>query len=464
MESSSPSLTGTQRLAEFVSKLRYDALSAEIRESARLHLLDTIGCELAFAHLPASTAVYRYAELFPSNAGDTATIANHGRKTTMEIAALTNATFAHGFEMDDTEMSSVSHPGSVIVPAALAVAEAVAATGEELITAIVAGYEVMVRVGRAARGMELRGFHATPVAGVFGAAAATASLLRSDADTIMHALGIAASRASGIAEYGLTGGSVKRLHAGLAAQSGIQAVRLASVGMTAPTEALEGKRGIVQAVSATGRPGILTEPLTPSAVLDTGFKLYTCCAGQHTVIDAMRGLIEENPELRANTVESIHVIQNAWEAELVGTIKEPTDVVTSQFSAAFALGLRLVRGSNAITEYTEANIKNPEILGIARRVSYEAQNPDSPLEGFAPCAMSVTLKDGRVLQNAVSFARGTPQMPLSPADLEEKFFGLNLGEVGSDKAHEVVGLVANVEGLADAGVLARAMVSPTAAV
>jgi 2-methylcitrate dehydratase PrpD len=320
----------------------------------------------------------------------------------------------------------------------------------------------MIRVGRAARGMELRGFHATPVAGVFGAAAATASLLHSDADTIMHALGIAASRASGIAEYGLTGGSVKRLHAGLAAQSGIQAVRLASVGMTAPTEALEGKRGIVQGVTATGNPGILTQPLEPSAVLDTGFKLYTCCAGQHTVIDAMRGLIEENPELRADAVESIHVVQNAWEAELVGTIKEPTDVVTSQFSAAFALGLRLVRGSNAITEYTEANIKDPEILGIARRVSYEAQSPESPLDGFAPCRMSVTLKDGRVLENAVSFARGTPQMPLSRADLDEKFFGLNVSTVGEHKAREIADLVSGVEDLADAGTLARAMVSAIA--
>lgn len=451
-------LTGTQRLAEFVSGLTYDAIRADIRESAKLHLLDTIACMLSFSDLPASLAVRRYGELFPAEAHDAATIAHHGGTTTMEVAALINATFAHGFEMDDTDMPSVSHPGSVIIPAALAVAEALGSTGEELITAIVAGYEAMVRVGRAGAGMERRGYHSTAVAGPFGAAAAAASLMRCDAETTAHAFGIAASRAGGIAEYGLTGGLVKRLHPGLAAQSGIQAVRLARCGMTGPTAALEGRRGLIRAITETGNPELLRAPVEPRAVAETGFKLYSCCAGQHTVIDGMRLLMAEHPELRPESVSGIHVLQNEWEAELVGTTKVPRDLISAQYSAAFALGLRLVRGSNAISEYNEVNLHDPDILGIARRVTYEAQDPDEPLRGFAPSVVTVTLTDGRVISKDVPYATGTPHAPLSRSDVEGKFLDLTSAAVPVDTAHRIIDAVGRIEESADAGALARALV------
>lgn len=452
--------TGTQRLAAFVAGLRYDVLPAEVCDRAKLHLLDTLGCAIAFARdLPASDAVYRYGEQFPPNARDTATIVNYGRPTTMEIAALVNATFAHGFEMDDTDMPSVSHPGSVIIPAALAVAEAVGSTGEELVTAIVAGYEAMVRVGRAGKRMERRGYHSTAVAGPFGAAAAAASLLHLDAETTAHAFGIAASRASGIAEYGLTGGLVKRLHPGLAAQSGIQAVRLAQCGMTGPTAALEGGRGLIRAITETGDRELLTQPVVPSAVVETGFKLYSCCAGQHTVIDAMRLLLAEHDELRPENVAAIHVLQNEWEAELVGRTKEPHDLISAQFSAAFALGLRLVRGSNALTEYNATNLVDPTILDLARRVTYEAQDPERPLDGFAPSVVTVTLADGSVLSKSVPFATGTSQAPLSRAEVEAKFLELTAQTLEAQAARALVEQINRVETLADAGALARALVS-----
>lgn len=453
----SDTTTGSQRLAEFVARLSYAALPERIRENAKLHLLDTIGCMLAFADLPASEAVYRYGEQFAPAANDTATIVNRGRTTSMEIAALVNATFAHGFEMDDTDMPSVSHPGCVIIPTALAVAEAVGASGEELVTAIVAGYEAMVRVGRAGKGMERRGYHSTAVAGPFGAAAVTASLMHCDAETTAHAFGIAASRASGIAEYGLTGGLVKRLHPGLAAQSGIQAVRLALCGMTGPAAALEGGRGLIRAITETGNVDLLKAPVEPSAVAETGFKLYSCCAGQHTVIDGMRLLMAEHPEVQADAVDSIHVVQNEWEAELVGRTKVPQDLISAQFSAAFALGLRLVRGANTLREYNASNLRDPQILGIAERVTYEAQDPGHPLEGFAPSVVTVTLNDGRTFSKSVPYATGTSQAPLARSDIEEKFLGLTSAAVPPAAATQIVETVNRIEDLADIGTLTRAL-------
>jgi 2-methylcitrate dehydratase PrpD len=232
----------TKQLAHFITSIQYDDLDHAVIEKAKGLILEQLGCQLAFATLPWSRAVYDYVRDRKSNREES-TVVHYGLRTTMDDAAFANAVFNHGFEMDDDEPNSVSHPGCVVIPPALALGEKDKTKGKEFLTAVVVGYDVMIRIGTATRPLIKRGFHGTPVIGTFGAAAAVSKILQLNTDTVLHALGIAASNTGGIAEYTVSGGSVKRLHAGFASQGGLRAAFLAQYGLTAPATALEGEKG-----------------------------------------------------------------------------------------------------------------------------------------------------------------------------------------------------------------------------
>ena len=232
----------TKELSQFVYDIRYDDLIPQVIDKAKGLILDQLGCELAFSTLAWNEAVYQYVKEKANPQGVSAVV-YYGLKTTAEDAAFANGTFGHGFEMDDTEMRALTHPGSVVIPAALAMGEAHKISGRQFLIAIVVGYEVMVRVAMASRTSIERSFHGTAITGPFGSAAATCKILGMKAEKIIDALGIAASESGGIAEYAISGGSVKRLHAGFAAQAGIRAALLARSGLTGPVTALEGVKG-----------------------------------------------------------------------------------------------------------------------------------------------------------------------------------------------------------------------------
>jgi len=449
--------SASSELAGFIS-----GASAQIdptaRQLAKLHILDTLGCQVGFASLPWSRVVFDYATE-QASAGP-ATISYYGAQATDVMAAFANASFAHGFEMDDTHMGTASHPGVVVVPAALAVGQGVHASGADFLTAVTVGYEVMVRVGLASVGMIQRGFHTTSVTGPFGSAAAAAVLWSMDADRIAHGLGVAASKASGITEYSASGGSVKRVHAGLAAQSGIESMRMARAGVTAPTLALEGKRGLLRAVSDVVDADAMTRGLGEVyEMCTTGLKPYCCCAGQHTVIDAMTALQRAHPDLGAETIRRIRVRQNPREADVVGRVKEPTDITGSQFSAAFGIALRLVKGGNGFTDYLGARLDDEELLAIARLVDYESTAGQTPLVGDGPCEVRVEMQDGRVLEADVAYAAGTSRKPMSEAEVVAKFHDVADGPLGQEGAARVVETVMGLEGLADVNTLARMLVA-----
>ncbi|MFV2215314.1 MmgE/PrpD family protein [Actinomadura sp. LOL_016] len=451
-----PSASGaTAALARFVTQRR-GSLPSDVLTTVKLHILDTLGCQVAFARLPWSRAAWRYAA--EARTPGPATISYYGAPASVEMAAFVNASFTHGFEMDDTEMRSASHPGAVVVPAALAAAQRHGSSGAELVAAVAVGYEVMVRVALSAVGMMRRGFHTTAVAGPFGAAAAAAALWSLDDVRTAHALGIAASHASGITEHSVSGGSVKRVHAGIAARSGIESVRLARAGVTAPEGALDGRRGLLRAVADD--PGMPASGLGEHfELLTTGLKPYCCCAAQHTVIDAVAQLQNEHPRLTPAAVRRVRVLQNDREADAVGLIVEPADVTSAQFSAAFGIALRLVRNANGFDDYMNARLDDEELLAVARRVTYERAPAASPLPGDGPCRVSIELEDGSVLGTEVLGARGTSASPMSESDVIAKFRSLADEPLGEERAGRVVEIVMNLERLPDSNRLVRHLVA-----
>ena len=447
--------SATTELAEFITRANVATLPAHVVQRIKLHILDTLGCAIAFAELPWSQQVYRY--VAGQGSSEDATIAFYGTKASPALAAFANASLAHGFELDDTDLQTASHPGVVVVPAALAVGERRHSTGAEFLAAVIAGYETMIRVGLGSVGMTLRGFHSTAALGPFGAAAAVASLEGLDVATTAHALGISASLASGIAEYTISGGSVKRLHAGFPSQSGVEAAGLAAAGVTAPRAALEGTRGMLKAFTDTPDPEAVTRGLGDEfRLLGTGFKPYSCCAAQHSVLDAVGDLHLAHGFSPEDVVE-IHVRQNPREFDSVGTIRRPADVISSQFSAAFGIALRLTNGSNLPQDYLEADRTDQRLLSIVDKVVYERSETDGAIEGDSPCEVRLTLTDGRVFDVYVPFARGTAQSPLDAQAITDKFRGLVTGIIGEEGANRIIDLVARLEELEDVTELAGAL-------
>ncbi|MDR7083253.1 2-methylcitrate dehydratase PrpD [Arthrobacter ginsengisoli] len=445
----------TAQLAAFISNASMESLPTSVTTRLKLHILDTLGCALAFADLPWSRNVWDYVR--SRGAGGSASVLFYGVRMQPETAALANASFAHGFELDDTEMRTASHPGVVVVPAALSMAEHLGATGAQLLAAVAVGYETMIRVGVGGVGMTARGFQSTAMAGSFGAAAAAASLMRLDSDKTAHALGICASRAAGIAEYTISGGSVKRLHAGFAAQAGVEAAGLASAGATAPRQALEGRRGLYRAITDTPDPNAVTAGLgSDFLLLGTGFKPHSCCAAQHSVLDAVSDLQSEHA-FTALDVSNVHVRQNPREFDSVGQIRRPADVISSQFSGAFGIALRLVKGGNGPRDYLDAVLDDEDLLNVVDKVTYERTTPQSALEGDAPSEVRVKLTDGHVFETYVSHARGTAQRPLLEDEVLAKFRDLAAPSLGRGRAEHVIALVQDLEHVTEIEELSTAL-------
>lgn len=449
----------TKELARFIADIKYEDLAPRVIEKTKGLILDLLGCELAFAALPWSKAVFQYIQGKTGSRGES-TIVLYGLKTTVEDAAFANATFGHGFEMDDTEMHTLTHPGVVVIPSALALGENKRISGKEFITAVVAGYEAMIRIAAATRTSIERSFHGTSINGPFGSAAAASKIMGMKADTIVNALGIAASESSGISEYAISGGSVKRLHAGFASQAGVRATLLASHGLTGPTAALEGKKGYCQAFANKCYIDEVMAGLGKELrIMWTGNKPYCCCAGQHTVIDATAAMIKERP-LKPEEIEKIIVEQMPREVKSVGNIIEPHDITAAQFSGRFGVALRLIKGSNGFGDYTMENIKDPAILSLVHKIDYSANEKleDKSAEA-APAIVTIKLKNGEVFKKRVDYAKGTIKNPMKIKELEDKFEGLAAMVISSGRIEKIIQTVMGLEEVNDISSLASLLVA-----
>ena len=282
----------TRELAAWVSRLRYADLPARTRKTVRLALLDTLGCGVYGYVTPWARTLLKWAQAGAGKAE--ATVWGESTPSLRAAdAALVNGVASHAFELDDYHNAKL-HAGAVVIPAAVAMAEKVAANGERLVTAIAAGYEVMIRSSLALNpsAARLRGWHITGICGPFGAAAAGASLLGLNDEQTAWALGLAGTQGAGTWAFNADGTMSKRLHAGKAAHSGVMAAELAARGFTGPTQIYEYEDGgVLRAFSDASDPAPLTRDLGTHFHLDTtSIKPYSCCGSTHAYVDAALAL------------------------------------------------------------------------------------------------------------------------------------------------------------------------------
>lgn len=426
--------TLAQRLAAVAAGTTYDALPEPVRDSVRSRVLDTLGLCLAALDLPTSSAALRY--VAEQGGAGQAHAVGLAAPVPAAQAAFGNGVLAHSLDFDDTHLPSILHPSSSVIPATLAAAEVSGAGGREVIAAIAVGLEACVRVGMAgydpAAGNSTffeYGQHATSICGALGAAVAAGRIFGLDADGITHALGIAASRAAGIIEANRTGGTVKRLHCGWAAQAGVHAAELVRHGFTGPPTVLEGRFGFYTAfLKGKFDPTAITDGLGETWVAPEIFvKPYPANHFTHAGIDAAIAL--RGRGLRPADVASVEL---GVPAATVRTIGEPIEVKRApdtgyqgQFSGPYTVTAALFGGGSlgvGLGDFTDELVRDPDRRDLMGKVSVRADAEcDAIFPHQFPAVLSVRTVTGTLLTEKVLTTRGGPRRPLTAEEITVKF-------------------------------------------
>ena len=420
----------TLRLAEWTSKAGPHQLPSSLYALAKQYLLDTIGVTVFGSTRPWSKMVALYGEKCAAGAlNSRSSIIGTALRATVGTAALVNGTAGHAFELDDVHDESLLHPGSVVIPAALAVGEDLGSSGEDLLTAIIVGYELIARVGLGVGSLAhmMGGFHSTGTNGVFGAAASAASLLRLDAERTASAFGVAGSLAGGIMEFSQSGGMVKRLHAGRAAEGGVMAAYLAAEGFTGPHTVLEGIYGYCATFSSKPEPERLLADLGKRfAIEEITVKPYACCSDQHGTIDCIAE-IRSRAVLGPEQVKRI-VIHTYDKVIKQNAAREWPSVMSAQYSVIFTAAATFFYDLGDPRSYVAEKIADPRIAALAAKVELVQ---DLKFQALYPRAMPTRIEietvSGDKFQSETLCAKGHFRNPMSAAEIEAKFRKLTAG-------------------------------------
>ena len=427
-----------------------------INEGKRL-LLDQMACQIAFASLTWSKA-YLDAMRSLENGGP-ATVVYHGDSVSADNAAFLNSAFGHGGEFDDTQLGSHTHSGAVVVPAVFALGELRKASGVSALASIIVGIETMVRIGAAAAPhLDDRGFHAPPVVGPFGSAAACSRIMGLNADICAEAIGIAGSHAGGTRQYTRGGGSVKRIHCAIPAASGLRSAVMASFGITGPRSIIEGDRGILALFSGEYQSELITKGLGRDyLLLESAYKPVTSPWPSHAPLEAI-GFLQQENRFHAEDVATIEIGTSVQAMNNIKTIRAPRDILEAQYSLAYGIAVRIIRGGNGLKDYHLQDLKDQQFAELAAKVSFKV-DPVCESERIRlknrSAVVTLTLNDGRVLEKRVQFSKGHPMNPMTNEDLSTKFHDSVDPIIGKSRADQIRDLVWTIERLEDVGALIR---------
>jgi 2-methylcitrate dehydratase PrpD len=433
--------------AEFVLGTNYDSLKPEVVTQTKKLILDLIGVSLAgYQLMEFPRTVVSYIE----NLGGKpeATIIQTKRKFPAVNAAFANAACAHALDMDDGHRFGALHPGTVIIPAALAAAELSKASARELITGIVVGYEIMIRIGMAINPSSLnRGFHATGITGPFGAAAAAASIMKLNREETIGALGLAGLQGSGVLQvsHDAEGAKVKPINPARAAQSGLLASILAQKGARGPLEIFEGKDGFFKAFTDQVKKDLLTRGLGKEfEICNAYIKLYAACRHVHGPIDAAFDVLSKF-QLDPSEITKISVETYPAAIRLAG-ITDVTTPTSARFSIPFSVALALIKKDAGADKYSEENIRNESIQHLSKKVELSV---GKKWEKLYPNKRGATVRiigsRNREWSAEVELAKGEPENPASWEEIYQKFYNNATMLTSGDNAERLCDTVMNLE-------------------
>ena len=412
----------TRALAEFTAAVRAEDLPPEVVHQACRIVLDAVGCAIAaWTEDPDKTRIARgIAALYPGAPGGHV-LGAPDPTARPGFAALANGILINAADNDDTHKRALLHVGSVVVPTALALAEAGGRTGLQMLADLVAGYEVAVRVGMAVMPTHYRFWHSTATNGTFGAAATAAHALGLDAAGTLRALGLAGTQAAGLNTFFDSGDMTKSLHPGKAALNGVLSAELAALGMTSPPGILEHPKGYLAAFSLEPKPAALTAGLGREwEILQNGFKFFPSILASHSPIQAMLAIVaRDRPDparIAGVTIETYDTVRSHFSNKDVGS------VMAARVSVPYCVAVAAVDGQLTQAQFAAARIADPLVRRVLERTEVVA---DAALNRLYPdkfpARVTVTMEDGQRFQETVLLPKGDPGAPLSDTELEDKF-------------------------------------------
>jgi len=436
----------TQQLAALVAGTRTADVPPEVLQTAAWWVLDWLGAAIAGLDSAPGRIMLEHTDAQPAGRASCIGMAE-GRSP--QVAALHNGIVSHVVEMDDVHRAAIIHPGVVVVPAALAVAEQIGASGEDFLTAVTLGYEIAIRVGESVGKTHYFHWHNTSTCGVFGATAAAGWLLGLDEQRLTWALGNAGSQAGGLWEFIADGAMSKVLHAGRAAANGVLAAELGALGFTGARKILEGRQGFFAATAPDGNPDAVTAGLGEGWKLPgSSIKPYPSCRHTHSAVDATLALRQEH-DLSIHDVDRIEI--DAYQATLDLTDNPtPAHPYAAKFSVHYCVARALADGALRPADFSDELIAEPALRDLMLRTTARL---DPELDARAPqelpARVRLHLKDGRQVEHLVLSAKGDPEAPLTEQELTDKFVSLTAGTPYADRAPDLVKLVTRLAERAD---------------
>jgi 2-methylcitrate dehydratase PrpD len=451
-----------RRYARFARGLALRDIPAPVLAKASLLVLDTLGSCLASSREDFGRAVIEGAERLGGQ--PESTLVGAKARTGAPSAVLANATLAHGLDFDDTREDAIVHTGCVAVTTALAVGEAVGASGRAVLDATIAGVEVMCRIGLAVPGrFHARHYHPTSLTASFAAAAVAGKLYGLTEGQLVHAFGICGSQAGGIIEYLADGSWTKRLHPGWAAHAGVAATLLARAGFTGPETVFEGAHGFYRAF-AGDYPEAAVDALLATLghkweLAELTFKPYPCGSIAQPYMDcALR--LRDTHGVRPEQIVSVSCrtaqgpVPRLWEP--LADKHHPVNGYAAKFSLPYLLAVMLVKGRASLAEFADDAVADTRVLEVAGKVGYELDpSIDYPRQFVGHVA--VGLRDGRRLEESQDHPRGGPDFPMSREEIEAKFRGNASLAVPEAQANRVIQLVVDLAAQPDLNELMRSL-------
>lgn len=410
-------------LGAFASELDFASIPDEVVARAEDLFVDWFGSALAGKGARPVELVAAFARAMGPSVGPCEVLIDRSA-TTPFFAALVNGAASHFAEQDDVHNGSVFHPAAVVFPAALAVAQAIGASGRDFITAATAGYEVGIRVGEFLGRSHYKIFHTTGTAGTLAAAAAAGRLLGLSPTAMVDAFGSAGTQAAGLWEFLRDAADSKPLHAAKAASNGLTAAYLAKEGFTGAKRILEGPQGMGNGMSADADPQRLTDRLGSRwAMAETSFKFHASCRHTHPAADALLTAMQANG-LGMSDIAGVTTLVHQGAIDVLGPVTNPQTVHQAKFSMSTTLGLIACYGKAGMVEF-ENSFAKPEVVGFRNRVEMvldDEVNAAYPVRWIGKVRLQT--RDGRTFEARVDEPKGDPGNTLSRAEIETKVRGL----------------------------------------
>lgn len=444
----------SQQLATFAAQLQARDIPPHVLRKTEDLLVDWFGSAVAGKGARAVETIGTFIEKMGPGTGPSEILYNRKRSTPY-FAAMANAAASHVVEQDDVHNGSVFHPATVVFSPAVAVAQAMGASGQDLLVASIVGYEVGIRVGEFLGRSHYRIFHTTGTAGSIAAAAAVGRLLNLTPSQMLHAFGSAGTQAAGLWEFLRDAADSKQLHTAHAAGTGLMSAYLAKDGFTGAQQILEGKQGMAAGMSTDADVTKLTDRLGSRwATVETSFKFHASCRHTHPAADALLQVMRDH-HLTISDLKKIttHVHQGA--IDVLGPVVDPATVHQSKFSMGTVLSLAAKHGFAGLSEFDQ-DFKKPEITDLRDRVVMVLDDEvDAAYPNRWIGKVTVETNAGHVFAGRVDEPKGDPGNTLSRDEIEEKAMRIGVYSHGAtrDELKQAIDALWHIESAQQVGAL-----------